>query len=635
MKEIKKPSDLIYATVKGFVHFTNLLFNYRKRQTTPNLIPSPVYYNNQYTTPITQNQQHMQNQATPKTATTFLATTKKMFSFLFLTLTFMAFLSTQKVSAQTYFTESFEGTWYLNGNSSTPAAATGGANAPSGWIQTRVANTADPVGGTSLGAGDFTQAVNSTGNTYVGTTVPYSGTATYSTSYTFGAPPNGTKVLWLRDGSISSTCTRRMESPTIDLSASTSPVVTFSYVYPGTGSFLVVASNDGGTTWNTISTITTGTALTAWVVKTAGIPAAYKVSNAKIGIQLTSSYGSYDCFVDNIVVREGTGAEIPSAAPTTMTFTAVGVAATTVNWVDASNNETAFRVYRSSSSSGPYTQVGSDISSTTGAGTGTAYSLAITTGLNAGTTYYYKVVAVGGTAAAESGALSGSQATNAGTLSGTKTVGTGGDYTTLTAAFNAINTSGLSGDINLTLTSGYNPTTNAETYPIVGPSAGAGGGFNIKVYPTTLASAVTIGNDRATSVFNFNSTSKLTFDGRANQTGSTSLINIVNTAPVGATATTTSTGSSISGTTLTVGTMATGKFLIGMVLSGTNVVAGTTITGYGTGTGGAGTYTISTSQTVAATTITGTSPCNGAAAIQFINDASNNTITCVQWTIEI
>jgi hypothetical protein len=43
-----------------------------------------------------------------------------------------------------------------------------------------------------------------------------------------------------------------------------------------------------------------------------------------------------------------------------------------------------------------------------------------------------------------------------------------------------------------------------------------------------------------------------------------------------------------------------------MVLSGTNVLSGTYITALGTGSGGAGTYTINRSQTVASTTITGT-----------------------------
>jgi hypothetical protein len=65
------------------------------------------------------------------------------------------------------------------------------------------------------------------------------------------------------------------------------------------------------------------------------------------------------------------------------------------------------------------------------------------------------------------------------------------------------------------------------------------------------------------------------------------------------------TASSISGNTLTVGGTVTGSFAAGMTLTGTGVASGTTIVGYGTGTGGAGTYIVSLSQTVSSTTITG------------------------------
>jgi hypothetical protein len=65
-----------------------------------------------------------------------------------------------------------------------------------------------------------------------------------------------------------------------------------------------------------------------------------------------------------------------------------------------------------------------------------------------------------------------------------------------------------------------------------------------------------------------------------------------------------SSSSSISGTTLTVGGTVTGMFTTGMILTGSGVTAGTTITAMLTGTGGAGTYTVSASQTVASTAIT-------------------------------
>jgi len=58
---------------------------------------------------------------------------------------------------------------------------------------------------------------------------------------------------------------------------------------------------------------------------------------------------------------------------------------------------------------------------------------------------------------------------------------------------------------------------------------------------------------------------------------------------------------SIAGTTMTVTSVACGTLGVGQSVAGTGVAAGTAITGLVTGTGGAGTYTVSTSQTVAST----------------------------------
>ena len=65
-------------------------------------------------------------------------------------------------------------------------------------------------------------------------------------------------------------------------------------------------------------------------------------------------------------------------------------------------------------------------------------------------------------------------------------------------------------------------------------------------------------------------------------------------------------GTTIGGTygILTVGGTVAGTFGIGDTLSGTGVTAGTVIWGLGTGTGGAGTYIVSPSQTASSTTIT-------------------------------
>ena len=66
------------------------------------------------------------------------------------------------------------------------------------------------------------------------------------------------------------------------------------------------------------------------------------------------------------------------------------------------------------------------------------------------------------------------------------------------------------------------------------------------------------------------------------------------------------TGSTISATTFTVGTIVSGTFAVGQVISGTGVTANTILTALLTGTGGSGsTFTVSISQTTASTTITG------------------------------
>jgi hypothetical protein len=64
---------------------------------------------------------------------------------------------------------------------------------------------------------------------------------------------------------------------------------------------------------------------------------------------------------------------------------------------------------------------------------------------------------------------------------------------------------------------------------------------------------------------------------------------------------------SIASSTMTVTSVASGTLAVGMMISGKGVTPGTTITALGTGTGGAGTYTVSASQSVASTYIVGNS----------------------------
>ena len=78
---------------------------------------------------------------------------------------------------------------------------------------------------------------------------------------------------------------------------------------------------------------------------------------------------------------------------------------------------------------------------------------------------------------------------------------------------------------------------------------------------------------------------------------------VINTTATATSGTAIGTSSTISGTTLVVGGSVTGLFAVGMTLSGVGVVPNTVITALGTGTGGSGSYTISSSYGSALTSI--------------------------------
>lgn len=73
---------------------------------------------------------------------------------------------------------------------------------------------------------------------------------------------------------------------------------------------------------------------------------------------------------------------------------------------------------------------------------------------------------------------------------------------------------------------------------------------------------------------------------------------------------------SISGTTLNISAVTSGTLAVGSVVAGTGVTFGTTITAFGSGSGGTGTYTVNESQTTSSTTIT----TGGSTEIVSIND---------------
>jgi hypothetical protein len=134
------------------------------------------------------------------------------------------------------------------------------------------------------------------------------------------------------------------------------------------------------------------------------------------------------------------------------------------------------------------------------------------------------------------------------------------------------------------------------------------GSMVLNVSPTITGALNFTGSTSSNAFFGTAQTTGQITIGSASQVGRILIGASTNSQPIqigagatAASATAVATGSSISGTTLTLGTVTSGTFSIGMVVSGTGVLAGTYISA-----GSGLSWTVTQSQTVASTTITGT-----------------------------
>jgi hypothetical protein len=210
------------------------------------------------------------------------------------------------LNAQVYLTENFE------------SAFTGTPAAPPGWTQTRLVLIGDgnPEATTVNGEKDWEQ------NTNTGPSVWSIAPGVTSPS----AAVSGSNVLFMNDyyfgGTTNAFGSRRMESPAVNISSSTNPYVRF-WLFAGDASskifFRVVASNDGGNTWQTLAfitpnaNVTTFNNTTPWQRINVRIPSNFKVSNAKFGIEVSNTWGVQGIFIDDFTVEEFSPSTITSA----------------------------------------------------------------------------------------------------------------------------------------------------------------------------------------------------------------------------------------------------------------------------------------------------------------------------------
>ncbi|MFT3911052.1 MAG: choice-of-anchor J domain-containing protein [Ferruginibacter sp.] len=196
---------------------------------------------------------------------------------------------------------------------------------------------------------------------------------------------------------------------TPDLSLSTGTNYTLEFYYSGTGTTfpekMKVTIGNGQTVAAQTTTLINFSSITISTMTKVTVP--FTVASAgtyNIAFNCYSAADQFNLAVDQVNIRVSV---VPNAVPTTFTTSAITGTGMTIGWTDASTNETAFRVYRSTDNIN-FTQVGSDVASTSSAGTGTPYTSA-QTGLTPGIQYFYRIAAV---ADAETAYLTGNATTS-------------------------------------------------------------------------------------------------------------------------------------------------------------------------------------------------------------------------------
>ncbi|MFN7044304.1 MAG: T9SS type A sorting domain-containing protein [Flavobacterium sp.] len=359
--------------------------------------------------------------------TSYTATKRNWLAFLSVFMMLFSFVFVQGQSVTNYaFSTTTTGSLALDANGNTVDMSTGTTQLVASGVDD-AASTVNPIGFNFIGMGvtysnfsansngalalDNTAAIANSGTTNSGSATrlfiaPFGGDqATHSTGKVhykvIGSAPNRTLVVeWLNmEMDYQSTTSNGTYQVRI---YETSGVIEFVYgAMSVADTFFTgpIIGFSGGTTADKISSVTSSTNAvttngTAFVNNTYVVGAIANLDSTADGSRRTYVF---------------TPSTLAVAAPTTLTFSGITSAGTTVNWVDDSITEFGFLVTRATDAAFTTNVVTTIVASTTVAATGAAYN-SIQTGLTPSTLYYYKIQAV--SEAVFSTEISGSQATN-------------------------------------------------------------------------------------------------------------------------------------------------------------------------------------------------------------------------------
>lgn len=242
------------------------------------------------------------------------------------------------------------------------------------------------------------------------------------------------------------------------------------------------------------------------------------------GITVDADGNARNGSTPDIGAYEFNGIAATMASPTSISFSGQTNTSITVGWTDNSELESSFLVYRSLSSSGPWTLI-SAVNSTTSTTTGTNYSV-VAGGLSGNTTYFFQIIASNGLSSLP---LTGSSATAAcaGGLSGTLNIP--GDFNTIGEAIAQATAVGLTGPVVINLMPTY--VSSGETFPItITDAIGCANATNtLTIRPDVSVSTPLDISSSGTQTFLLNGSKYLTIDGRPGGSGSSRMLVLNNT----------------------------------------------------------------------------------------------------------